>query len=88
MTPEKEQELQAHVEKIAAILYEDTAPEQLRTLEDIETSVRKHVLERISPEIGIFLSAQLAARRQVEADKFKAVSVNCTSQKNKPRNSK
>jgi hypothetical protein len=87
MTPEQEQELQAHVQKIAAILYQDTPPEELTSLEGIETSVRKHVLERISPEIGIFLSAQVAAQRQVEAGKSKAVSVNSASPKGKQRNS-
>jgi predicted flap endonuclease-1-like 5' DNA nuclease len=88
MTPEQEQELQSHVQKIAAILYQDTPSEQLTSLEGIEVAVRQHVLERISPEIGIFLSAQVAAQRQAEVDKSTAVSVNSASRKGKLRNSK
>jgi hypothetical protein len=88
MTPEQEQELQSHVQKIAAILYQDTPSEQLTSLEGIEIAVRQHVLERISPEIGIFLSAQVAAQRQAEVDKSKAVSVNSASRRGKLRNSK
>jgi hypothetical protein len=61
---------------------------ELTSLEGIEIAVRQHVLERISPEIGIFLSAQVASQRQAEADKSKAVSVNSASRKGKLRNSK
>lgn len=32
--------LKAHVQAIAAILYEETTPENLNTLEDIEQTVR------------------------------------------------
>jgi hypothetical protein len=88
MTPAQEQELQAHVQKIAAILYQDTPSEQLTSLEGIEIAVRQHVLERISPEIGIFLSAQVASQKQAEAGKSKAVSVNSASRKGKLRDSK
>jgi hypothetical protein len=40
MTPEEVQTVQAHVEAIAAILYANTDPESIKTLEGIELSVR------------------------------------------------
>lgn len=59
MTPEQAQQLQVHAKAIAAILYKDTPPEQLTTLEGIETAIRQHMLEHVSPEIALFLLAQL-----------------------------
>lgn len=58
MTPEEDQNLQAHVEAIAAILYQNTDPLELKTLEGIEQSVRQQILKHISPQIGIFLSSK------------------------------
>jgi chromosome segregation and condensation protein ScpB len=55
MTPEEDQNLQAHVEAIAAILYQNTDPLKLKTLEEIEQSVRQQILKHISPQIGVFL---------------------------------
>lgn len=54
MTPEEDQNLQAHIEAIAAILYQNTNPLKLKTLEGIEQSVRQQVLKHISPQIGFF----------------------------------
>ncbi len=54
MDTEKLQQIQAHARAIAALLYDETAPEQLTTLEGIETAVRGHILEHVSPEIGLF----------------------------------
>jgi hypothetical protein len=42
------------------LLYSETAPEQLTTLEGIEFAVRGHILEHVSPEIGHFLLQQPA----------------------------
>lgn len=61
MDTDKRQQIEAHARAIAALLYEETAPEQLTTLEGIEEAVRGHVLEHVSPEIGLFLSRQPAA---------------------------
>ena len=54
MDADKQTQIQAHVRAIAALLYEETAPEQLTTLEGIEVAVRGHLLEQISPQIGLF----------------------------------
>jgi len=58
MTPENAKALEAHVQAIAAILYEETPLENLNTLEEIEQTVRQKVLKHVSPKIGVFLSKQ------------------------------
>jgi hypothetical protein len=42
---------------MAEILYADTDPGTLETLEDIERTVRDKMLEHVSPQVGVFLSA-------------------------------
>jgi hypothetical protein len=63
MDASKEARLKALTEEIAALLYEDTDPEAVKTLEGIEQAVRSHLLEHVGPEIGGFLSARAAAPR-------------------------
>lgn len=57
MTP-KQQELQAHIDAIAKILYENTPAEELKTLGDIEQAVRRQTQEHVLPQLGFFLSKQ------------------------------
>jgi hypothetical protein len=64
MTPEQQQAIQTHVEAISAILYADCDPESLKTLEDIEITVKHKVLTHVTPQIWFFLSTQLAAQKQ------------------------
>lgn len=59
----KKAQIQAHAQAIAALLYEETDPEQVKTLAGIEEAVREHMLEHVSPEIGTFLLQQVVARR-------------------------
>ena len=59
MTPEKEKELAQHLEAIAALLYEETEPEQVESLAKIEATVREKALQYITPQLGIFLSEKL-----------------------------
>lgn len=54
MTPEEKERLQAAVKEIAAILYKNTSPSELETLEGIEKTVRSQMLEHVSPEIAFF----------------------------------
>lgn len=54
MDADKLQQIQAHARAIADLLYDETAPEQLATLEGIEAAVRGQILEYVSPEIGDF----------------------------------
>ena len=64
MTPEQQQAIQTHVEAISAILYADCEPESLKTLEDIELAVKERVLTHVTPQLGNFLSTQLAGQKQ------------------------
>lgn len=84
MTPEEAQAVRSHVEAIAAILYANTDSEKLKTLEGIELSVRQHMLETVSPQIGVFLSAQARKQQQVESALSKAALEPSPSQKSKP----
>jgi hypothetical protein len=83
MDNDKLQRIQAHAREIAALLYEETPPEQLTTLEGIETAVRGHILTHVSPEIGIFLSQQAAAQAAVAPDHSKVSSERLLSPKGK-----
>ena len=58
MTPEQQQAIKKHADAIAEILYADCNPESLKTLEDIEITVKDKVLSHVTPQIGIFLSTQ------------------------------
>lgn len=72
MDADKLQQIQAHARAIAALLYEETAAAQMTTLEGIEVAVRGHILEHVSPEIGLFLSQQPAAQAVGEPVNSKA----------------
>lgn len=62
MDTDKQAQIQAHVQALAALLYEETDPEAVKTLEGIEAVVRGHILEHVSPEMGNFLLQRVAAR--------------------------
>lgn len=59
MTPEQEKALKAHAEAIAEILYEESDPEAMKTLEGIELNVREQMQKHVSPKLGSFLSKKL-----------------------------
>ena len=54
MTPEQQQAIKTYVEAISAILYADYDPESLKTLEDIEITVKDKVLIHVTPQIVFF----------------------------------
>ena len=54
MTPEQEQALKVHLKAIAQILYDESDPEAMRTLEGIEVTVRQQIQTHVSPELGFF----------------------------------
>lgn len=83
MDADKQKQLQAHVRAIAALLYDETAPDQLTTLEGIEVAVRRHLLEQISPQIGLFLSKPPVAPRVGEVVTSKASSAKSALRKPK-----
>ena len=68
MNSENTVALKAHLQAIAAILYEETPPEKLNTLEEIEQTVRQKVIKHVSPEIGIFLSKPSQVQPKAEQE--------------------
>jgi hypothetical protein len=68
MNPEKTEALKAHLQAIAAILYEEAPQGTLNTLEEIEQTVRQKVLQHVSPEIGVFLFNPSQVQPQAEED--------------------
>lgn len=67
MDASKQARFKELTEELAALLYEESDPEELKTLEGIETSIRAHWLERVGPELGRFLSRQAAAQSGEES---------------------
>jgi hypothetical protein len=74
MTPQEQQAIKTHADAIAAILYRNTDESKLQSLEGIEQAVRQHMLESVSPQVGIFLSKQKAKQQQVNPESSKASS--------------
>ena len=66
MDADKKAKIKVYARAIANLLYEETDPEQVKTLAGIEEAVRDHILEHVSPEIGDFLSKQVAAQPRDE----------------------
>jgi hypothetical protein len=66
MDADKKVQIQAHARALAALLYEETDPEQVKTLAGIEEVVRGHFLEHVGPEIGDFLFKRVVAQRSDE----------------------
>lgn len=64
LPPEQVELIKQHLNEIAKILYADTDPATLDSLEAIETTVRQKMLEHVSPEVGIFLSKQTLVQQQ------------------------
>lgn len=56
MTPDKEKTLKVHLEAIAEILYDESDPKAMKTLEDIELRVRQQIQAHVSPGLGVFLA--------------------------------
>ncbi len=68
MTPDKEEVLKAHLEAIAQILYEESDPEAMKTLEGIELTVRRQIQTHVSPQLGRFLSECSQEHKQVSGE--------------------
>ena len=74
MEKSKEARLKACLAELSELLYEDTDPSKLKTLEGIEKSVRQQLLETVGPELGRFLSNRLQAKQQEGNGTSKVVS--------------
>ncbi|NMG58244.1 ISKra4 family transposase [Geitlerinema sp. P-1104] len=54
MNPQKQAELQQHLDAIAKILYQEADPAELTTLEGIEKNVRAQAQKHVLPQLGGF----------------------------------
>jgi hypothetical protein len=69
MNLDKQERIEACIQELASLLYEESDKSQLTDLEGIEKTVRRQVLERVSPEIAIFLSKKRQEQKQVSPEK-------------------
>ena len=83
MTPEEQKRLQACINEIAQILYNNTPKAELTTLEAIEKTVRQQMMEYVSPKIALFLSKKWLVSIKGERVNSKVVWVGFLSPKNK-----
>jgi predicted nucleic acid-binding protein len=65
MEAERLKQIKIHAQAIAELLYEETDSEKVKTLEGIEETVRKHLIDYVNPEVANFLSQQVVEQRQV-----------------------
>lgn len=68
MTPEEAQKLQDHIRGIAEILYRNTDSSDLVSMEAIEKTVRRQMLENVSPQIAFFSSNKLQEQQKAERE--------------------
>ena len=66
MTLTEIERLKACSHEIAEILYRHTSEHELAVLDGIEKSVRRQMLEHVSPEVAFFLSQLELARPKEE----------------------
>ena len=69
MTHVEADRVQACIQEIAAILYRNTAAEDLVNLESIEKTVRQQMLDHVSPNIALFLSSKSLKLTEARPDK-------------------
>ncbi len=69
MIPEKQARLEACLKELATLLYEQTDKSTLTDLESIEKTVRTQILEKVSPEIALFLSNKRQELKLVLSEK-------------------
>ena len=69
MIPEKQERLQACLQELATLVYEQTDKSNLSNLESIEKIVRQQMLEHVSPQIALFLSNKQREPKQVKPEK-------------------
>lgn len=72
MDGSKQARFKALTQELAELLYEETDPDEVKTLAGIENAVRGHLLEQVGPELGHFLSAQAAVQRGDDSEQSPA----------------
>jgi hypothetical protein len=70
MTRDKQERIEACIQELAALLYEEADQSQLQDLEGIEKTVRQQVLEHVSPNIALFLLRKRQEQKLTGAEKY------------------
>ena len=73
MNQEEKERLEACLNEIGSILYNNTPSEEIETIEAIETKVREQTLKYISPKIALFFSKNRQELVKEENEKSKVV---------------
>ena len=76
MTPTEEAQIKQHVRAIAEIFYRNTPAEKMWAkrcckqfaLEDIEQTVREHLLKSVGPDVAFFLSKREPKRTEEKSE--------------------
>ncbi len=68
MTPSERLELKECLKRASEILYDNSDPKSLESLEGIEKTVREQVLENVSPEIALFFWKERQEREKEEKE--------------------
>ena len=71
MTPDEQERLQAYSAEIAKILYKNTPPEALDSLESIERHLRKQWLEMVGPQVAFFYQRKNGNRKRTSPNRKK-----------------
>lgn len=69
MIASDQQQLKSHLKAVAAILYINTAPTQLKSFESIEKFRHQEMLEEVGPELGSFFFQQYQGFKQENPEK-------------------
>jgi hypothetical protein len=73
MTPSERLELKECLRRASEILYNESDPKSMETLEGIEKTVREQVIENVSPEIALFFSKKTQERKKGKKEPLKVV---------------
>ncbi len=63
MNEAQQERLKVCLKELATLLYEEVDKSQLKSLENIEKTVRSQMLEYVSPEIALFLLNKKLAQK-------------------------
>lgn len=69
MTPEELERLKTCSQEIGEILYRNTPEQELSDLDAIEKSVRRQMLDHVSPEVALFLSQLAPGQLKAEEER-------------------
>ena len=58
MLSEEQQNIKIYLQAIAEALYKNTSPDNLKSFESIELTVREYLVETVAPEISSFFLTQ------------------------------